>query len=334
MMHFEVEFEVRIESASTSWRRMELTLGRAAEKAVLGRNRSLRRVVAAAQWLSNCHVPERDTWLQPSRRGVTRRAVQTELAAIIGAMRTLQEMDGHGGVAALGDWHGNTHYAVRVIRHLASRGVRRFVHTGDFAYDFRPGFLRAVEAELKRFDADLAFVPGNHEDYDYLESVPIDDDGTGRISERITYLPRGLRWNWDSRTWMGLGGAASIDRVHRKQSAPGKQWWPQELITAVDVQTATAGGHVDVLITHDAPSSVHLELPPFSWIPPEDEAAAIEQRSTLERVVESVTPEVLVHGHHHRYQIARALTGSGHEYLAVSLDCDGSPFDWNSHLVA
>lgn len=77
-----------------------------------------------------------------SRLGVASHAglCRRNFAAIIGAMRTLQEMDGHGGVAALGDWHGNTHYAVRVIRHLASRGMRRFVHTGDFAYDFRPGF--------------------------------------------------------------------------------------------------------------------------------------------------------------------------------------------------
>lgn len=267
------------------------------------------------------------------RRGASWCRPRIKGAAIIGAMRTLQEMEGRGRVAVLGDWHGNTHYAVRVIRHLAGRGVRRFVHTGDFAYDFRPGFLRAMEGELERFDADLAFIPGNHEDYDYLESVPLEDDGAGRIRERVVYLPRGVRWSWDGRTWMGLGGAASIDRIHRKQVGPGKQWWPQELITEADVRTATAGGHVDMLITHDAPSSVDIELPPFSWIPPEDEAAAIEQRSMLERVVEGVTPEILVHGHHHRYQSVRAVARSGHEYLAVSLDCDGSPFDSNSYLV-
>lgn len=265
----------------------------------------------------------------PCAAGYTRGAI-----AIIGGMRTLQDMDGRGCVAALGDWHGNTRYAVRVIHHLASRGVRRFVHTGDFAYNFRPEFLRAIDNELARFDADLAFVPGNHENYDYLDSVPIDFDGTGRISDRIVYLPRGVRWSWDGREWLGLGGAASIDRMQREQVGPGREWWPQELITEADVQTATAGGHADVLITHDAPTSVHIDLPPFSWIPPEDEAAAFEQRSLLERVVEAVTPKVLVHGHHHTHLQTKAVTRSGHEYLAISLDCDGSPFDRNSHLVA
>lgn len=312
---------------------MAITLRPAAEKAILRRIRCLRRVVAPAHLAANCHVPERDTWLQPSRRGVRCGWLRGGPVAIIDGMRTLQEMDGRGCVAALGDWHGNTRYAVRAIRRLASRGVRRFVHTGDFAYDFRPEFVRAVDAELKRCDADLAFVPGNHEDYDYLDSVPIDVDGTGRISERVVYLPRGVRWSWDGRTWMGLGGAASIDRMFREQTGSSREWWPQELITEVDVQTATADGHVDVLITHDAPTSVHIDLPLCSWIPPEDEAAAISQRSLLEQVVEAVTPKLLVHGHHHRHQSAQAVARSGHEYLAVSLDCDGSPFDSNAYLV-
>ncbi len=247
-------------------------------------------------------------------------------------MRTLDEMDDQGKVAALGDWHGNTRYAVKVIHRLGGIGVRRFVHTGDFGYNFRTEFILALDEALRGYDADLIFVPGNHEDYDYLGSVTIDADGAGRIGDRIVYLPRGVRWSWEGQMWMGLGGAASIDRVGRIQDGPDRQWWPQELITPADVQRAITGGHVDILITHDAPASVHIAMPPFSWIPPEDEAAARNQRQLLDQVVEAVTPQLLVHGHHHLHLQTHAVTLSGHEYLAVSLDCDGSPIEWNTHI--
>ena len=77
-------------------------------------------------------------------------------------------------------------------------------------------------------------------------------------------------------------------------------WWRGETITAGDVERASAPGHVDVMLTHDAPLGVTpwadratMDRKKDLW--PESR----ENRKLLSAVVEACAPQLLVHGHYH-----------------------------------
>ncbi|MCH9734101.1 MAG: metallophosphoesterase [Actinomycetia bacterium] len=227
-----------------------------------------------------------------------------------------------GRVVLAGDWHGNTNRAVSVIQSAGMRGITTVVHLGDFGF-WTPGawtdrFLAAVEKACAAYGVTLLWVDGNHECFPSLYERPIDEDtGLRPISEHVAHLPRGLRWTWHGRSWMALGGAHSPDRQMRKE---GKSWWPQEHLSDADIETATAPGHVDVIVAHDAPDEVDIPgLTPGAF-PAAEIAASEEHRRRVGEVVDATTPELFFHGHYHvRYTARRGRT------LVVGLADDGSP---------
>jgi hypothetical protein len=69
------------------------------------------------------------------------------------------------------------------------------------------------------------------------------------------------------------------------------------------IAAVAAGGHADILITHDAPAGWHIpgvmsERPlPRSWSP--ELPSCDEHRERVREVLELVTPSTLIHGHYH-----------------------------------
>src|SRR6059058_2673772 len=55
---------------------------------------------------------------------------------------------------------------------------------------------------------------------------------------------------WKGLSFLALGGAASIDRKHRRDRY---SWWVEEYLTEEDILTAQSSGPVDIMITHDSP---------------------------------------------------------------------------------
>lgn len=222
-------------------------------------------------------------------------------------------------VAVAGDWHGDKQFACWAIMAASSPSTGRadfLLHTGDFGYDFRPDYLDALDRTAAYAGLIVAFVDGNHEDFDWLLSQPVDPDGVRRLRDRVWHLPRGFRWAWTSSaspdadpvSFLALGGAVSPDRDWRmmKQNADPAQrcWWPQEQITEADAERAVSGGPVDVMICHDVPAGVPdtvlgIDGNPFGF-EPETLAECDRQRVLLRRVVEAVQPRRLWHGHYHR----------------------------------
>lgn len=237
-------------------------------------------------------------------------------------------------VVLAGDWHGNGGWARHVI-HQAARLLKRekhkiILHAGDFGV--WPGaagrkFLDEVALALHIHDIELWFVDGNHEWHPELITlgkewrergntglVPIDrDDDTARIF----WIPRGWRWTWHGRTWMGLGGAVSVDAFVRTK---GKSWWPEETLTAGDIKHATRPGKVHVMLTHDCPSAVHMSFgqPPSFW-DPMDLARSQAHREQLQDVVDRLQPEVLIHGHYHRH-LRRTIEPYGTRVFGLHTD--------------
>ncbi|MFC5789698.1 metallophosphoesterase, partial [Agromyces tardus] len=187
-------------------------------------------------------------------------------------------------VAICGDWHGNGFHAVAAIKHAAEQGAEAILHVGDLGYRFVPSFMAKVQRALEDTGLSLAFVPGNHEDWNYLDKHQAEHGVTAiPLRPNIFYLPRTYRWTWSGVSFLALGGAHSVDRLWRARG----EWWARETIGADEAFTAVNGGHADVMICHDVPDGVRIpciEGNPCGF--PESEIAAAQQhRELLRRVV-------------------------------------------------
>lgn len=242
-------------------------------------------------------------------------------------------------VLVCGDFHGHYGWATNVIEHVPDfipEGPRVVLHVGDFGLWPGPDgkrFLQRVDDALEDADAELWFVDGNHEDHrrltNLMESRTIEQRRTSPypITDRISWLPRGYRWQWHDRTWLALGGATSPDRPQRTVN---RDWWPQEVISYDDFVAACSPGKADVMLTHDCPQGVPMNLPkdiPGWW----ELGPAELHRRLLRTVVENVAPTSLFHGHYHLFHDTTVDLGHG-EMRVVGLDCDGSLYG-NSVLL-
>lgn len=227
-----------------------------------------------------------------------------------------------------GDTHGNMKHVEKLAKVAKRREVDAIVQVGDFGFVWQStDKLNSLNNVLAQFGIPLYWLDGNHENFDLMASIGAKTNATEMVplTEFVTYLPRGLAWEWDGVRFMSMGGAFSIDKEYR---TPGLSWWPQETITDADIDRAAVQGKVDVLLTHDAP-----ELPPVlerfmiaeSFIDLrtgerdgyKTDRASWANRIAVTVVMQSAEPKLLVHGHfHHRYNDVLANT------LIVGLDRD------------
>jgi hypothetical protein len=245
---------------------------------------------------------------------------------------------GPGALAAasrigfLGDTHGDMHHVLTVARTMSARGVELMVVLGDFGFLW-PGHNWGIDIDklsrrLKTTRQTLAFVDGNHEDFDLLYKFPVADDGLRWIRPNIVHIPRGYRTVLASgATLAALGGANSVDVGHR---VPGRSVWAEESITEADLTTL---GHevADVLIGHDAP----LDLPSLdAWLaatdhgwPPAGLKYSAEGRAMFHRGFQQVRPRLYLGGHYHRHIDERVTYTTGDtefQTRVVILDQGGS----------
>lgn len=101
----------------------------------------------------------------------------------------------------------------------------------------------------------VLFVDGNHENFDLLNSYPVEIWNGGKVHKikpDIIHLMRGQIYKIDGKTIFTFGGATSIDRVFRTE---GRSWWRQEVPTFEELDEGIAnlhrhGNKVDYIITH------------------------------------------------------------------------------------
>lgn len=102
------------------------------------------------------------------------------------------------------------------------------------------------------------FVDGNHENFELLNSYPIEEWNGGkihRISSSIIHLMRAQVFNLQGLSFFTMGGGYSIDRQYR---LPGYSWWPEEMPSAQEYEEAWINLEkrcfsVDYIISHAAP---------------------------------------------------------------------------------
>lgn len=230
-----------------------------------------------------------------------------------------------------GDWHGSLHHAEWCMKRAQEYGITCIVQLGDFGYWEHQDdgkFLNQLSSLAKNYGVTVYWIDGNHENHVLLRStycVPerTDENGFVQMRDRIFYIPRGTVWEWAGVRFMGLGGAFSIDRNHRRV---GSSFWFEETLTDEEVELACENGKdgVDVMFAHDVFTGVDLGLvfamrgKYLTKSKPSD-----ANRDRVKTVLDAVRPSRFYHGHYHAYyrQTFEAHYGP---VKVVGLDCDGT----------
>jgi predicted phosphodiesterase len=235
-------------------------------------------------------------------------------------------------IGFLGDSHGDARYVTAAAAIFREAGVDTLVVLGDFGFlwhqvQTHPSSLWRMGEHLVEQGQTLAFLDGNHENFDLLYEIPVEEDGTRWVAPGIMHLPRGYRTTLSSgKSLAVLGGANSIDFRHRQ---PGASWWAEESITQEDL--ATLGHeHADVMIGHDAPLGVPLlerrlaETAKY-WSAEGRNYSEIG-RQVFHQGFLQVRPQLYFGGHYHHHVDQRVRFGDGaatFETRVVILDCNG-----------
>ena len=132
----------------------------------------------------------------------------------------------------------------------------------------------------------VLFIDGNHENFDILSKLPIEEWNGGKVRfvrDNVIHLMRGQVYTLEGKTFFTMGGASSHDisdgilepddpQFHFKARRLDRQmalyrinhisWWKEELpngdeYTEADRNLDAHDRAVDFIITHCAPKSIH-----------------------------------------------------------------------------
>ncbi len=172
-------------------------------------------------------------------------------------------------IYATGDFHGEycRYNYIESIDGQTLTDKDYLLVCGDYGFLFYPvGSNEYIEQqqqlrELENLPYTTLWVDGNHENYDLLESYPVETWNGGkihRIRKNIIHLMRGQVYDIDGVKLFAMGGAYSIDKYMRRE---GYSWWAQELPNDEEYKEAVrnleaVGKRVDIIATHTAPREI------------------------------------------------------------------------------
>ncbi len=129
------------------------------------------------------------------------------------------------------------------------------------------------------------FIKGNHEDFVWLEKQ------SAEVLPNLTYLANGATCDLGGVTVGGMGGCHGPSNYGRPTRS--LQGYAKRHYTREDIDTLIEAGHVDILLTHDAPAGVVFPRHRMgaNWA---SEAAGLDD------LVRATRPRVCFFGHHHQ----------------------------------
>lgn len=170
-----------------------------------------------------------------------------------------------------GDTHGYLWRLSSTVHFNGSDEWRKddiLIICGDF------GFLNdGIEAagdmicELEKFNYNICFCDGNHDNFPVIYSYPEEIWNGGRvhrIGKNIFHLMRGEIFEIENKKIFVMGGAYSIDKELKQEV---NRWWSEELPTSEEYAHAIrslddANWCVDYIITHTAPNEITKNMVP------------------------------------------------------------------------
>lgn len=180
---------------------------------------------------------------------------------------------------------------------------------GDFGFLFRntPSemeYLQELNRKLRLFNCFVLFADGNHENHDYLDSLPVHDSFGGKvhaITSNILHLMRGQAYEIDHKQIFVFGGAASTDKAFRmsyESLNQAKIWWEREIPDNKEYHTAASTMQAnrncfDIIISHTAPREI---IRMMGYYPTQDD---LELTGFLEWIAHECKYGLWCFGHFH-----------------------------------
>jgi hypothetical protein len=236
-------------------------------------------------------------------------------------------------VMLLGDTHASlNHWQIAIGQCIRwqnqGQDLNKIFQLGDFGY-WSDDYIKKLNRMAGRANVTAYWLDGNHENFNkldqFLETAEFDNEGFAIMADNVRYSPRGHRWEWDGVSFMSIGGAFSIDYDSRIE---GVDWFPQEMIKESDIEKAGTE-HVDVLLSHDAPGHVDLNMhwminnhPTWHW---KQDTQSILNKNRLHQIVMNTTPYWHIHGHLHMRYMDDFFEVDGHRVRVDGLDCNYNP---------
>lgn len=133
---------------------------------------------------------------------------------------------------------------------------------GDFGFVWGDPYHNAMLKELSKQNYTICFVDGNHENYEFLNLHPVEENWHGgrihRVEQNVIHLMRGQIYELEGKSFFTFGGAYSRDKYMRRRNI---SWWEEELPNNDDYKTASTNLNrvdysVDYVLTHQIPTSI------------------------------------------------------------------------------
>ena len=159
-----------------------------------------------------------------------------------------------------GDTHGDINDITPKINKCGISQGDILVVCGDFGFTLGSYQSEKALEALSAMPFTIAFVDGNHENFNRLYSYPVEEFCGGkahRVRKNIYHLMRGECFEIEGHSFFCFGGAYSVDKGTRYE---GISWWPQELPGNEDYDNAKStlerlDYKVDYVLTHTVPES-------------------------------------------------------------------------------
>jgi len=147
------------------------------------------------------------------------------------------------------------------------------------------GVFPDIPLIIKNDNTKIYFCPGNHEDWNYLDSLK-----NNEIQKNIFYMKKGSILEINNKKILFVGGAISIDKIIRTE---GADWFKQEVLLNKDIENIP-DVNIDIVISHTCPDLVfkYLNLRKYIFDP---------SQYLLDNIFIKYKPKQWFFGHFHKY---------------------------------
>lgn len=216
----------------------------------------------------------------------------------------------------LGDIHSKTLPVEDAVHRAIKVHANTIIQVGDFSLYKNAINLSRMSGLLQETATTLYFLPGNHENWPYLNSVS-SRGFPAEIAPNIVYLPTGARGHIGTKSFVAVGGAYS---VNQDALTPGVNWFPDEELSPSQAYSIMEAGKADILFAHDCPIQYDVPLRPSAsaWSE-EEQNHSHNHRVKVGAVASAVSPALTVHGHWHTPYHGTAKVGDQENSVVVGM---------------